>query len=241
MQNNSTFPQRRSLRLKGYDYSQAGAYFVTICAHDKKCLFGEVMNGEMRINELGTILVAEWEKSAEIRSEVKLGPYVVMPNHFHGIIFIVGGNGGRAPNPPPGIDPFRRGDRRVARSNPVLASEAQFDRGPEGDPLPSGPQNPNHASPGDRPVAPTKGPKPRSIGAMVAGFKSAVTKRFNALRHLPGTPVWQRNYYEHVIRDEDDCTRIIEYITTNPQRWAEDSLHPDKITAISKTSKNSLS
>ena len=62
---------------------------------------------------------------------------------------------------------------------------------------------------------------------MVAGFKSAVTKRINTLRHLPGTPVWQCNYYEHIIRDEDDYHRIIEYITTNTQRWAEDSLHPD--------------
>ena len=65
---NSYLPQRRSLRLKGYDYSQAGAYFVTMCAYDKKCLFGEVMNGEMRINESGIILVEEWEYSAKIRS-----------------------------------------------------------------------------------------------------------------------------------------------------------------------------
>ena len=62
---------------------------MTICAHEKKCLFGEVVEGEMRVNELGTILVEEWEKSAEIRSEIELGPYVVMPNHFHGIILIV--------------------------------------------------------------------------------------------------------------------------------------------------------
>jgi REP element-mobilizing transposase RayT len=76
---------------------------------------------------------------------------------------------------------------------------------------------------------------------MVAGFKAAVTKRINVLRHLPGTPVWQRNYYEHVIRDEDDNNRIIEYISTNPQRWPEDSLHPDKVGVITKLNKNSLS
>ncbi len=76
---------------------------------------------------------------------------------------------------------------------------------------------------------------------MVAGFKSAVTKRIDSLRPLPGFPVWQRNYYDHVIRDEDDYHRIIEYISTNPQRWPDDSLHPDKVTAISKSNKNSLS
>ena len=235
MQDNSTFPQRRSLRLKGYDYSQAGAYFVTICAHDKKCLFGEVMNGEMRINELGIVLVEEWEYSAKIRAEVELGPYVVMPNHFHGIIFIVEPD--RSPLPNQSVmAPLRRGDRRVARSGPAAASGPQFDRGTEGDPRPLG-----HPSSGDPPVAPTRGPQPGSVGAMVAGFKAAVTKRIDSLRPLPRFQVWQRNYYDHVIRDEDDCTRIIEYITTNPQRWAEDSLHPDKVTAISKSNNNSLS
>jgi REP element-mobilizing transposase RayT len=62
---------------------------------------------------------------------------------------------------------------------------------------------------------------------IVRQFKTFSAKRINAIRNLPGTPVWQRNYYEHVIRDEDDCDRIIEYISTNPQRWLEDSLHPD--------------
>jgi putative transposase len=76
---------------------------------------------------------------------------------------------------------------------------------------------------------------------MIAGFKSVVTKRINTVRHLPETPVWQRNYYEHVIRDEDDYNRIIEYISTNPQRWPEDSLHPDKFAVITKLNKNSLS
>ena len=152
MQNNSTLPQRRSLRLKGYDYSQAGAYFVTICAHGKKCLFGEVVDGEMRVNELGTILVEEWGKSAEIRSEIELGPYVVMPNHFHGIILIVNAT------------TFRRGDRLVARSEPIATSVPQFDRGVAWNPLPPGHQTPNHPSPGDQPVAPTRGPQPGSVG-----------------------------------------------------------------------------
>ncbi len=106
---------------------------------------------------------------------------MVMPNHFHGIIFIVETD--RARSEPVWYGPLRRGDRPVARSEPAAAPGPQFDRGTEGDPRPLG-----HLSSGDRPVAPTRGPKPGSVGSMVAGFKSAVTKRINALRHLPGTP-----------------------------------------------------
>ena len=235
MQINPTLPQRRSLRLKGYDYSQPGAYFVTLCVQEKKCLFGEIVNDEMRVNELGTIVAAEWEKSAEIRSEIKLGPYVIMPNHFHGIIFIVEADRSPIPNQSV-LTPLRRGDRRVARSEPVPAPGPQCDRGVAGNPLP-----PILPSPGDQPVAPTMGPQPKSVGALMAGFKSAVAKRINAIRHQPGTPVWQRNYYEHVIRGEDDYHRIIEYISTNPQRWLEDSLHPDKVTVITKSNKHNPS
>ena len=75
--------------------------------------------------------------------------------------------------------------------------------------------------------APTEEMKLQGLPEIVRQFKTFSAKRINALRHSLGTPVWQRNYYEHVIRDEDDYTRIIEYITTNPQRWLEDSLHPD--------------
>ena len=85
------------------------------------------------------------------------------------------------------------------------------------------------------------GPQPKSVSAMVAGFKASVTKRINTVRHLPGTPLWQRNYYEHVIRGEDDYHRVIEYISTNPQRWLEDSLHPDKVTVITKSNKHNPS
>jgi REP element-mobilizing transposase RayT len=85
---------------------------------------------------------------------------------------------------------------------------------------------------GDRPVAPTNntsGPKPRSIGSLVAGFKFSVTKGINETRKMHGVPVWQRNYYEHVIGDDDDLNRIREYIEYNPARWAEDEENPSRI------------
>jgi hypothetical protein len=88
MKFNPDIHRRRTIRLKGYDYSQAGAYFVTICVHDRECLFGEIVDGEMRMNQFGHIVAAEWLRTAELRAEIALGEFVVMPNHFHGIVLI---------------------------------------------------------------------------------------------------------------------------------------------------------
>ncbi len=85
---NRDLHHRHSIRLKGYDYSQAGAYFVTICVHGRECLFGEIVDGAMQVNEFGRIAAAEWARTAEIRKEIELGDFVVMPNHFHGILIL---------------------------------------------------------------------------------------------------------------------------------------------------------
>ncbi|MBW2091174.1 MAG: transposase, partial [Deltaproteobacteria bacterium] len=91
---------RRSIRLEGYDYSRPGAYYVTIVTRNRECLFGEVVDGKMVLNDAGEIVRDEWMKTAEIRPEIHLDEFIVMPNHVHGIIFIVDGGCG--------------GDRRVA-------------------------------------------------------------------------------------------------------------------------------
>ena len=166
---------RRSIRLQGYDYSQPGAYFVTICTQDRACLFGDVVNDEMELNALGVIVRKEWFRSADIRQEIKLhhDEFVVMPNHVHGIVWLIGddvGAHGRAP--------------------------LQWQR------------------------------LAKSLGSFIAGFKSAVTKCINEYRHTPGTPVWQRNYYEHVIRDDASLDRTRQYIIDNPARWAFDRENP---------------
>jgi REP element-mobilizing transposase RayT len=192
--------RRRSIRLQGYDYSQAGAYFVTICAHERQSLFGEIADGAMRMNDFGRIVMAEWLRSIEIRQEIEMGECVVMPNHFHGIVVIK-------------EDAGRRGDRPVAPTitgRPVAPATTV------------------------RPVAPA-GPQSKSIGALMAGFKSAVTKRINEMRNTPRFPVWQRNYYDHVIRDDADYNRIAEYIVSNPQRWIEDKLHPHNYRKVAAT------
>ena len=80
---------RRSIRLKDYDYSQEGAYFVTICSHERKCLFGEILDGEMRLNDIGTVVRNEWLNSERMRREIHLDTFVVMPNHIHGVVFIL--------------------------------------------------------------------------------------------------------------------------------------------------------
>ncbi|MFI4912503.1 MAG: transposase [Sedimentisphaeraceae bacterium JB056] len=184
---------RRSIRLKGYDYSQAGGYFVTVCVEGRKCIFGEIAGGKMRMNEAGEIVAVQWRRTSDIRDEVVLGEWVVMPNHFHGIIFIRSDemrDRGERPD---------RGDRRVART------------GRERD-----------AHMGGRPM----GPKAGSIGAIMAGFKAATTKRINVLSRTPSKKVWQRNYYEHIIRDNSDLDRIRKYIIDNPQRWELDRINP---------------
>ncbi|MEO0014714.1 MAG: hypothetical protein RLZZ535_3103 [Cyanobacteriota bacterium] len=168
---------RRSIRLPGYDYSQTGAYFVTICAYQRQCLFGEIIDGQMILNQYGAIVADEWQKSSIIRQEIELDGWVVMPNHFHGIVIIantVGANG-RSP---------------VQNNAPVQM-------------------------------------KPKSLSSLMAGFKSITTKKINILRDAPATPLWQRNYYEHIIRDRDAMDKICRYIINNPMSWSIDQLHPD--------------
>jgi REP element-mobilizing transposase RayT len=173
---------RRSIRLKGYDYTQAGAYFVTICTKDRACLFGHVADGVMRLNQMGHIVRQCWLAIPDHVPHVLLDEFVVMPNHVHGIIVIM-------------------------PTHDVGATHAS--------------PRPNH----DTPTRP-RGPQRQSLGSIVGSFKSAVTKRINELRGTPGAPVWQRNYYEHIIRNDDDMARIRKYIVNNPLQWALDRENP---------------
>jgi len=193
---------RRSIRLKGYDYTQPGAYFVTICTHGRAPLFGRVAGGDMVPNECGTIVREEWFRSAEIRDEIELFPdeFVVMPNHVHGIVWIV------ATVDPAGYDENVRPMVGAHGRAPVVVVGAT----------------------GRSPLQP-HGPAPRSLGSFIAGFKSAVTQRINARRGTPGERVWQRNYYEHIIRNERALNAIRRYIIDNPWRWHLDRYNPDAI------------
>ena len=176
---------RRSIRLRGYDYSQPGAYFITICTHDRDCLFGDVIDGVMDLTPYGRIVSDEWHRTEMVRSNVVLDAFVVMPNHVHGIIWIVEFNDDHG-------DGLQR-RRGVLQYAPTPTTG------------PSGLQSPS-----------------QTVGAIVRGFKGAVTKRINHHRGTPGVPVWQRGYYEHIIRNERALNRIRRYIIENPLHWPND-------------------
>lgn len=174
---------RRSIRLKGYDYSQTGAYFITICTQNRKCLFGDIFNGEMILNKVGEIVKDEWLKTEQLRPNIRCGVFCIMPNHFHGIIVIADGRG-------------------TARRAPTME---QFGK-----------------------------PVSNSIPTIVRSFKSAVTKQINQWHNTPGQKIWQRNYYEHIIRNEKDYSRIYEYTQNNPLKWELDSLNPANCTGTAR-------
>ena len=188
----SQIHHRRSIRLKGYDYSQPGAYFITLVTYQRDCLFGKVVDGKMQLSALGKIVRDEWIRSIDVRREVRLhdDEFVIMPNHLHGIAWIVGVDGVR---PNYGVRPHGQGAFHALQPEPG-ASLAPLRR------------------------------KPRSLSSFVAGFKATVTSR--AKQELNMTGIWQRNYYDHIIRNDQDFQSIWEYIDTNLQRWQEDQLHP---------------
>jgi putative transposase len=176
---NNVYLNRRSIRLKGYDYSKADAYFITICTNDRKNMFGEITGGKIMLNEYGKIINSCWIEIPEHFPNVELDEYIIMPNHVHGIVVITNDNPVGA-----GLTPALKiiNNRATAR------------------------------------VAPT-------IGDIIGAFKSIVANECLKLFKMDNRRMdkfWQRNYYEHIIRDNDELIRIREYIINNPAKWGED-------------------
>lgn len=202
-------PNRRSLRLKGYDYSQAGAYFITIVTQNRACLFGEVADGEMRLNEAGRMVESVWSDIPAFYAGVAIDEFVAMPNHIHGIIILVGAGPCACPEGPCacpiGVGAAPRGRPGYGQPQGVVGQ-------PQG-------------------VAPTL-----SLPDVVHRFKTLTTKRYADGVRQSGWPpfrgrLWQRNYYEHIVRNDDELHRIREYIANNPLRWALDRENPDVVGA----------
>jgi putative transposase len=258
---NPSIHHRRSIRLKGHDYTQPAAYFVTLCTHEWAHLFGKVVDGAMQLNECGEIVRTEWFQTAVVRPYVvlNLDEFVVMPNHIHGIIWIVGndngddgvdngsdarddGSGGDTPrNDGAGSggagrrddgcrddgagsggtgrrDDGRRDDGAGSRGGTVGAQRRCAPTfAPKNATFPPGaaPQSAGRAIRGATPTNVVPG----SLGAIIRSFKSAVTRRINIMRNTPGAPVWQRNYYEHIIRTDRALNAIRRYVADNPRRW----------------------
>ena len=198
---------RHSIRLKGYDYSQAGMYFITICVKERLCLFGNVVNAEMVLNNAGKFADECWKNIPDHFPNAVLHEYIIMPNHIHGIIelsniiAIVG----------------------VQNFEPL--QQQNFE-----------PQQQNFEP--QRSANEFQKIIPKSIGSIVRGFKIGVTKWFRENSHgiqNPdlfknagcdlSRPIWQRNYYEHVIRNENSYQNIVKYIVNNPLKWNEDKFY----------------
>ncbi len=190
---NPTIHHRRSIRLKGYDYSQAGLYFITICCQDRVCRLGKIENGVMICNELGEIAYREWMKTAELRPQIELDAFMVMPNHIHGILKI------------------NEMDMDTLHSPNNMGDNTGDNMGECNSPNNTGECN-----------SPLRSPS-NTIGAIIRGYKSSVTKQFGLMGF--DEKLWQRNYYEHIIRDEQSYQIISEYIINNPKKWADDKFY----------------
>ena len=225
--------RRRSMRLKGYDYSQAGAYFVTICTQGRACLFGEVVDGEMRLNDAGRMVVAEWERLPALFSNVVLDAFVVMPNHIHGIVILTD-PADDATDGATAIGATISGATTGGATTRVAPTTAGDDATPVGAGLVPAPSTPAPSTPAQSVPAPST-PDPSTpaptLGDVIGAFKSRVTVEYaRGVRTFGWTPfdrrLWQRNYYEHIIRNEETLNCIRRYIAENPIRWAFDRENP---------------
>ena len=176
---NPNIHHRHSIRLKGYDYSREGLYFITVCIQNRECLLGEILNGEMILNEYGEIIQKVWNELPRHYMNIQLGEFIVMPNHIHGIIVITdnGGNGDVGA----GLKPA--------------------------------------------PTAATTTMKKHGLPEIVRALKTFSAKQINKIRNIAGEKVWQRNYYEHIIRNADAHHKIAAYILDNPAKWLNDKFY----------------
>lgn len=207
---NPQIHHRRSIRLKGYDYSQAGLYFITICIHNRECLFGEIIGRiqnvgvenfkplpqpEMKLNDAGKIANECWLEIPKHFPNAVLHEHIVMPNHVHGIIELMGNDVTNAIPHVVGVENFQSLQHDTTNQNKFQKMI------------------------------------PRSIGSIVKGFKIGVTKWFRDIKtedFPPQRQVWQRNYYEHIIRNEQSYQTISNYIINNPAKWEEDKFYSKK-------------
>ena len=202
---------RRSIRLKGYDYSRSGAYFVTIVVRNRRCLFGDVDGNDMRLNEAGDMVAAVWNSMTLRFADIDLDGFVVMPNHIHGIIVLTHGE-------TPSVGAPLVGAHGIVNAHGIV-----------GAPIPDRDTGEIGAIGANVGIGAPRGAP--TIGDIVGAYKSLTTVHYtrgvtnDGWRPFAGL-LWQRNYYEHIIRDDAALNRIRQYIMENPARWAEDTENP---------------
>ncbi len=200
-------PKRKHLRLPEYDYAQEGVYFVTVCTKGKVCLFGNVVDGKMVLNDAGEMIKSVWDAIPEHYPGIETDEFVVMPNHFHGIIVIADSSVGATPRGCPNIMAPHDEQRQRLRQAP--------EDGQAQGPAPT--RNHDHGL---------------SLPDVVHRFKSMTTNAYiQGVRKNGWAPfngkLWQRNYFERVIRNERELHEIREYIEKNPLRWTLDRENPE--------------
>ncbi len=241
---NSKLSHRKSIRLKGHDYSQKGLYFITICCHEKKHLFGKIINKKMILNDAGIHAKKCWLEIPSHFTNVILHEYIIMPNHIHGIIELVGAN----QNSPdivfdekhsndisnsiintvtnqysPDIV-FENNQTSVISKNSINSFTNQYSADMNKNEhvnvnVNNGAKNINLCN-GAKNISPLRSPS-KTIGSVVRGFKIGVTKWFR--QNTKTHDVWQRNYYDIIIQNEKSYFTISEYIENNPLKWNNDT------------------
>jgi len=184
-------PRQKPLRLKKYNYSQPGWYFVTICTQNRKNMFGEIKNGQMVLNNIGLLVKKYWNKLID-KFNIELDKYIIMPNHIHGIIVINNNNNGRTHG-----------------SAPTTGTTSSVGVDPCVDPHPS-------------------------LGKIIQWFKTMTTNQYiKNVKNNNWKPfnkrLWQRNYYEHIIRNKTELNKIREYVRLNAETWEKDRNNMEKI------------
>ena len=191
-------------RANWWNYDAPGIYFITICSAYQECIFGSFLNDEMILTQSGKIVMQEWEKSFELRSELFCDSFVLMPNHIHAVLRIIKNSDlssvahvethGRASLHE------NRASLHYPVSVPIEPTDSSIKYGIAYRP-------------------------PKSISSFVAGFKSSATKLINECRKTPGMKVWQTRFHDHIIRNETEYQKIVRYIESNPKNWKGDKYY----------------
>jgi REP element-mobilizing transposase RayT len=228
---NSNIHHRRSIRLKRYDYTQRGAYFVTICTHQRNCLFGEIVDGEIKLNTNGEIARGSWLSIPRHFKNVELDEFVIMPNHLHGIIII---DSSEVVGEALANQDFSQLFSEVVGEALANQDFSQLFSEVVGEALANQDFSKQQNLSGQC-FAPTvytgetvkiNGTKPQSLAAITQNYKSVSTRQINRMNKAKGNVIWQRNYYEHIIRNEEALNNIREYIVNNPINWVKDQENP---------------
>ncbi len=188
MKYNPDIHHRKSIRLKEYDYSKNGIYFITICTHNRENLFGEIIDGKMIINDAGKMVEKEILKTNEIRENIKIEEYIIMPNHIHFLIEIV--------------EVLLLAHPNITKNNSINNKTDIEERIC---------QQQTHTM------------QSNTIGSIVNHIKSKITKWYRQNTDI--YCVWQRNYYENIIKNEEMYQKVSEYIKNNPQKWTDDKYY----------------